>query len=116
VATYSIALDQGQLLKPASLARAFTATKSTDGTDLPYGLGWFVTDQSGVKVVWHYGLWTANSALIIKVPDRKLTFVLLASSDRLSKTFRLGTGQLMNSPFARAFVEGFVLGHASLPD
>ena len=116
VATYSIALDQGQFLKPAALARAFTPTKSTDGTDLPYGLGWFVTNQSGVKIVWHYGMWTANSALIIKVPERRLTFVLLASSDRLSKTFRLGTGQLMNSPFARAFVEGFVLGDASLSD
>jgi CubicO group peptidase (beta-lactamase class C family) len=116
VAKYSIALDQGMFLKPASLARAFTPTKSTDGTDLPYGLGWFVTDQSGVKIVWHYGFWTANSALIIKVPERRLTFVLLASSDRLSKTFRLGTGQLMNSPFARAFVDGFVLGDALLPD
>jgi CubicO group peptidase (beta-lactamase class C family) len=116
VARYSIALDQGQFLKPASLARAFTPTKSTDGTVLPYGLGWFVTEQGGVKLVWHYGMWTANSALIIKVPDRKLTFVLLASSDRLSKTFRLGSGQLMNSPFACAFMEGFVLGDASLPD
>jgi CubicO group peptidase (beta-lactamase class C family) len=117
VATCSIALDQGQLLKPASLARAFTPMKSTDGTELPYGLGWFVSDQGGVKVVWHYGMWTANSALIIKIPERRLTFVLLASSDRLSKTFRLGnTGQLMNSPFARVFVEGFVLGDASLPD
>jgi CubicO group peptidase (beta-lactamase class C family) len=117
VATYSIALDQGQLLKPASIERAFTPTKSSDGAELPYGLGWFVTHESGVKLVWHYGMWTANSALIIKVPQRRLTFVLLASSDRLSKTFRLGTtGQLMNSPFARAFVEGFVLGDASLPD
>ena len=116
VATYSIALDQGRFLKPASLADAFTPTKSTDGVELPYGLGWFVTDQGGDKVVWHYGLWTANSALIIKVPQRRLTFVLLASSDRLSKAFRLGTGQLMNSPFARVFVESFVLGDASLPD
>ena len=114
VAAYSIALDQGKFLKPASLALAFTPTKSTDGTELPYGLGWFVTNQSGVKIVWHYGMWIANSALIIKVPERRLTLVLLASSDRLSKTFRLGTGQLMNSPFARAFVEAFVLGNASL--
>jgi CubicO group peptidase (beta-lactamase class C family) len=116
VATYSIALDQGRLLKPASLARAFTQSKSTDGSDLPYGLGWFVTNQSDVKIVWHYGMWTANSALIIKVPDRRLTFVLLASSDRLSRTFQLGSGKLMNSPFARVFVEGFVLGDASPPD
>lgn len=117
VAKYSIALDQGKLLKPASLARAFTPTKSTDGKDLPYGLGWFVSYQDGVKLVWHYGMWTANSALTIKVPERRLTFVLLASSDHLSKGFRLGvTGQLMNSPFASAFVNGFVTGKATLPD
>jgi CubicO group peptidase (beta-lactamase class C family) len=116
IATYSIALDQGRLLKPASLARAVTPTKSTDGTELPYGLGWFITNQNGVKIVWHYGLWTANSALLIKVPEKKLTFVVLANSDRLSKGFQLGTGQLMNSPFAQAFVEAFACGTASLPE
>lgn len=115
IANYSMALDQNKLLKPASLARAFTPTKSTDGKDLPYGLGWFVTHLNGVKLVWHYGMWTANSALIVKVPEKRLTFVLLASSDRLSKGFRLGvTGDPINSPFARAFVEGFVTGKARL--
>jgi CubicO group peptidase (beta-lactamase class C family) len=116
VASYSIALDQNKLLKPASLERAYTPMKSTDGMDLPYGLGWFVTYQNGVKIVWHYGLWIANSALIIKVPERRLTFVLLANSDRLSKAFRLSSGQLMNSPFAGAFVTGFVTGSATQPD
>jgi CubicO group peptidase (beta-lactamase class C family) len=115
VANYSIALDQNKLLKPASLARAFTPAKSTDGKDLPYGLGWFVSYQDGIKLVWHYGMWTANSALIVKFPEKRLTFVLLASSDRLSRPFKLGAaGQLMNSPFARAFVTGFVTGDAPL--
>jgi len=68
-----------------------------------------------VRVVWHYGLWTANSSLIIKVPDRGLTFVVLANTDGLSSPYPLGNGRLDTSPWARAFLDTFVIGTVSLP-
>jgi CubicO group peptidase (beta-lactamase class C family) len=115
VAKFSLALDQGKLLEASTRARAFTRTVSTSGRTLPYGLGWFVTEFGGKKLVWHYGLWVANSSLIIKSPERELTFVVLANSDRLSKPYLLGIGALMTSPFARVFVESFVTGQGELP-
>ncbi len=115
VAKYSIALDQGQLLPPSAIERATTRTVATSGRSLPYGLGWFVTEHLGRRLVWHYGLWVANSSLIIKVPERKLTFVVLANSDRLSKPYLLGIGALMTSPIARVFVESFATGDSQLP-
>jgi len=115
VVRYSIALDQGKLLSPESLARAMSKTVTADGRSLPYGLGWFVLEHRGVKLVWHYGLWTGNSSLIIKVPARKLTFVVLANSERLTSSYFHGRGELLTSPFARAFVEGFVVGDGQLP-
>jgi hypothetical protein len=65
--------------------------------------------------VWHYGLWTAISSLIIKVPSRNLTFVVLANTDELSSPYPLGAGKLDASPWARAFLDSFVFGTARLP-
>jgi len=116
VARYSIALDEGKLLKKELLDQAMTKSVAADGRRLPYGLGWFVLEHKANKLVWHYGLWTGNSSLIIKVPDRKLTFVVLANSERLTSSYFHGRGELLTSPFARAFVDAFVTGDAQLPD
>lgn len=115
VARFSLALDADVLLTPATKALAFAPTLNAAGGTLPYGLGWFVTGYRGIRVVWHYGLWTANSSLIIKVPERGLTFVLLANTDGLSAPYPLGQGKIESSPWARAFLDAFVFGEAKLP-
>jgi len=110
VARYSAALDSGQFLSAATRALAYTPARGAGDRVLPYGLGWFVSNVRGHTLVWHYGYWTGNSSLIIKEPDRGLTFVVLANSDQLSARFKLGTGDLMSSTVARAFVDAFVTG------
>jgi CubicO group peptidase (beta-lactamase class C family) len=115
VARFSIALDEHVLLKPELLDLAFTAVVTTSGQTTPYGLGWFVTKYQGHEVIWHYGLWTAISSLIVKVPAKGLTFVLLANGEGLSAAYPLGAGRLDTSPWARAFLDAFVLGTATLP-
>jgi CubicO group peptidase (beta-lactamase class C family) len=47
------------------------------------------------------------SSLILKLPERQLTMILLANSDGASKNFNLGKGDVLNSPFARLFIESF---------
>jgi CubicO group peptidase (beta-lactamase class C family) len=115
MARYSIAMDADTFLTPATKALAFSPTIGTAGDTLPYGLGWFSTRVSGVRVVWHYGYWTANSSLIIKVPSRDVAFVIMANSDMLSRPTNLGAGDLMSSSLAREFLNAFVLGNAPLP-
>jgi CubicO group peptidase (beta-lactamase class C family) len=112
VAQYSMAIDRNAFLRADTQALAFSPMSAS----VPYGLGWFVQTIGGVKVVWHYGLWTANSSLIIKVPSKGLTFVALANSDTLTSTVNLGNGDLMVSPVAREFVNAFVIGNAQLPN
>lgn len=116
VARYSMAIDRNAFLTPETQARVFTPAISTRGDTLPYGLGWFVQRIRGDRVQWHYGYWTGNSSLIIRVPDRGLTFVLLANSDGLSRNTALGAGDLLSSPAARAFLDAFVFGRAAVPD
>lgn len=115
VLAFSMALDRDALLPADLKAMMFTPGTTTGGQLSPYGLGWFSTQYKGVQVVWHYGLWTAISSLIIKVPDRQLTFVLLANTEDLSAPYALAAGKLEQSPWAREFLDAFVIGNATLP-
>jgi CubicO group peptidase (beta-lactamase class C family) len=108
VARYSTALDAGQFLSAATRTLAYTPARGAGNRVLPYGLGWFISTVRGHTLVWHYGYWTGNSSLIIKEPSRGLTFVALTNSDQLSARFKLGTGDLMSSTVAQAFVNAFV--------
>jgi CubicO group peptidase (beta-lactamase class C family) len=117
VATYSIAMDNNMFLTEETKAQVFSPAISTNGATLPYGLGWFVQNYRGEKLAWHYGWWTANSSLIIKVLDRELTFVLLANTDMLSRGFpSIGNGDISVSVVAVEFLNAFVFGQAVLPD
>jgi CubicO group peptidase (beta-lactamase class C family) len=110
VARYSTALDAGQFLSAATRALAYTPSRGADNRILPHALGWFSSAIRGHTLVWHYGYWTGNSSLIIKEPSRGLTFVALTNSDQMSAPFRLGSGDLMSSTVAQAFVNAFVDG------
>jgi CubicO group peptidase (beta-lactamase class C family) len=110
MARFSTALDDGRLLRAETRRRAFAPTVASNGHSLPYGLGWFVQQDRGEQILWHYGWWTGDSSLIIKVPARKLTFILLANSDGLSRKFKLDKGDnVQRSPFAREFLNAFGL-------
>ena len=114
-ASFSMALDRDALLQPATKALAFTPTRDAEGRELPYGLGWFSTLYKGERIIWHYGDWTANSSLIVKIPSRGLAFVLVANTEGLSSPFPLGSGQLASSDFARAFLDAFLSNAPPIP-
>jgi len=120
VARFSIALDQGRLLNETSRARAWEPPLAPDGRPLPYALGWFVQQTRGHKIVWHYGHGLESSSLVVKIPDSRATFVILANSDGLSRWRRLGDGaDLTASPAATLFLNWYfartpVLGRVSV--
>lgn len=81
---------------------------STSGS-LPTGLGWFVQKYNGETLVWHFGLAeNAFSSLVLKVPGRGLTLVLLANSDGLSAPYSLEKGDVTRSHFAQVFLRLFL--------
>ena len=52
-------------------------------------------------LVWQFGLIdNAYSAMIVKVPSRRATMILLANSDGLAIPFQLDAGDVTRSPFA----------------
>ena len=113
LARFDVALDESRLISAESKERLFTPTVSNDGEVLPYGLGWFVEEIEGLRVIWHYG-WMppAVSALYVKVPEKELTFLLLANNDHLSANIAWTRVGVRASPFARAFFDAFVFSEA----
>ena len=110
LAKFDIGLDRHVLLKKDTLNKAWTPAVSPRGKTLPYGLGWFVQQHRGSRLVWHYGYWQQFSALYLKVPEKNLTFIALANSNGLSAPFSLGDGDVLASPFACGFLRTFVFG------
>jgi CubicO group peptidase (beta-lactamase class C family) len=109
VAQFILALRKGVLLRPETLALAWRAPLASDGQRLPHGLGWFVQSFNGETVVWQYGVGdNGSSSLVVTVPSRGLTLILLANSTGLAKPFPLAAGDLTVSPFGRLFLGLFV--------
>jgi CubicO group peptidase (beta-lactamase class C family) len=108
MAKYDIAIDQNKFLTKETQQLAFTPTRSTSGEELPYGLGWFTQNYKGTKLIWHYGYWTGNSSFILKVPERNMTFIIMANSDNLSRPTDLGSGDALSSPVGMAFLKTFI--------
>lgn len=108
LANFDLALKQGILLERATLEQAWSAP-STNGEPLPHGMGWFVQTYNGEKVVWQFGMAeNASSSLMITLPARGLTLILMANSDGLVKLYSPAKGDVTLSPFARLFLNIFV--------
>jgi CubicO group peptidase (beta-lactamase class C family) len=98
-------LDARRMLRDETLNVAWAPVLGHRGTHVPMGLGWFVQSHRGKRVVWHFGhITNAYSSLIVKVPETKLTLILLANSDGLSASFQLQRGDVTRSLFAAVFL------------
>ncbi len=120
LARWDIAIDRNLFLKKETQEQMWTSAMSNSGQTLPYGLGWFVQPYQGLKLVWHYGnLPDLYSALLLKIPGKRITLILLANSDALSSPFTLGKGDVVRSAFACLFMRLFVFEdvyEATLPE
>jgi len=102
------ALLSNALLAPATRNAAWTHAVAGD-RPLPTGLGWFVQNYHGEPVVWQFGMTRGgHSSLIVKAPNRGLTFIALANSDGLNAPFGLESGDVTTSIFANLFLRLFL--------
>ena len=105
LAKFDGALDADLLLLEETAEQAWQPVVHR-GAAMPTGLGWFVQAHRGQRVVWTFGIVpNAYSSLIIKLPERNLTLILLANSDRLNTPFMLQQGDLTRSLFAQLYLK-----------
>ena len=111
LAKFDIAIDRHRFLKKETQEKAWTNFVSNSGQRLPHGLGWFITDYHGIKLIWHYGHWgTGFSAIYLKVPEKNLSLIILANSEALADhQFQVGQGDIANNVFACNFLRLFVV-------
>jgi CubicO group peptidase (beta-lactamase class C family) len=108
LARYDGALDD-PLLHRDTMAAMWANAPNANGAAMPTGLGWFVQNYNGQRLYWQFGLTPgAYSSLLVKVPGKNITLILLANSDGLSAPFALQDGDVNDSLFARAFLRLFV--------
>jgi CubicO group peptidase (beta-lactamase class C family) len=110
-AQFDLALKQGLLLRADTLAAARRPAVGAGGRLLPHGLGWFVQNYRGEPIVWQFGITpNTSSSLIVTLPARGVTLVLLANSDGLARSFAPApaTADVTTSPFVRLFL-GFAV-------
>jgi D-alanyl-D-alanine carboxypeptidase len=106
---FDLAVKAGIVMRPAWRALAWTPPLDGNGRPLPHGYGWFVQSYNGGQIVWQFGVSdNASSSLIITLPQRGLTLILLANSSGLVRPFDLAAGDVTVSPFARLFLSLFV--------
>jgi CubicO group peptidase (beta-lactamase class C family) len=108
LALFDLEYDNGFLTEDTrklALSQTFA-----NGRALPTGLGWFVQAyENREAIAWQFGvIENGYSSLIIKVPNRGLTLILLANSDGLSAPFALEAGDVTTSVFAKTFLQAFV--------
>lgn len=107
LARFDAAMDEGVLLKPEDLAVAWTPA-TFGGTTLPTGLGWFVQGYNNERIIWSFShVPDAYSGLMLKLPARNLTLIMLANSDGLSAGANLEQGDVTTSPFVKIFLRLF---------
>jgi CubicO group peptidase (beta-lactamase class C family) len=99
LAKFDVGLKNGIVMQKETLAAAWRASGG------PHGIGWFVQSYNGENVVWQFGAGeNGSSSMIIMLPARSLTLILVANSNGLTKGFGLSGGDILSSPFARAFL------------
>jgi hypothetical protein len=108
LAKFDVDLRQGKILREDTLRSAWTAPMGRGGQALPHGMGWFVQTYNGEQIVWQFGVSAgASSSLMVTLPSKGVTFILLANSDRLVRPLPLSEGDVTVSPFARLFLNLF---------
>lgn len=103
LAKYAAALDRNTLIGQAAYDRL---TTSRNGH--PYGYGWFTQVSDGTRLHWVFGYGQAESALFLRVPGKKLTFIFLSNADTPSALAQLDYADVLRQPFGLAFVDGWV--------
>jgi CubicO group peptidase (beta-lactamase class C family) len=113
LASFETALDLGIPLSRSTLNQMWSSAIVNDGNgnpiSTPTGLGWFVQTASKEKLVWTFGhIPDASSALILKMPEKNLTLIMVSNSGGLAAGYNFEQGDVTTSPFVKVFLRLFI--------
>jgi CubicO group peptidase (beta-lactamase class C family) len=92
------ALTEGKIIQPESLAKLWSPSKLNDGRTLEiipgsgamYGLGWFIGNVNGHKIVWTPGAGFGFSISSQYIPEYNLIILVLCNRDQFLMADEIG--------------------------
>lgn len=93
------ALENGIVLKPASVAKLYSYTQAIGVNKSEYGLGWKIENKGGEKWVNHTGLLPGITSIIGSLPQRKIKIIILSnatSNDLITESDFQGKSQFVS--------------------
>ena len=109
LAAYTTALDEDRLVSRSGYAKMTAPFVTNSGQPAGYGLGWFTETFAEIPLHWAYGYGDSDSAILLRVPSRKMSLIVLSNCDLTSAFARLGGGNPLHSPAVVSFMKHFVL-------
>ncbi len=79
LAAWAVGLNHGRVPSAASLEASWTPIVLSTGGSYPYGFGWGLSPQRGVKKIAHTGSWQGFKTAIARYPALKLTVITMAN-------------------------------------
>ncbi|GAA0549495.1 serine hydrolase domain-containing protein [Chitinophaga japonensis] len=101
---YSSALSRDKLLT----ALQYRQLTSPFYPGSPYGAGWFTASFEGTEMHWAYGYGDNDAALLLRVPSKDLTLIMLSPCSLPSAATRLGYGNPFNAMLVCSFFRNYV--------
>ena len=92
MARWDLALRNGALVRPATVERMTARTRFNDGSSFNVGIGWFMGENRGHRMMVHNGSTAAGfSSVVYRYPDDDLSVVVLLNIDRADAVNALAT-------------------------
>jgi CubicO group peptidase (beta-lactamase class C family) len=79
LAAWAVGLNHNRVLSAASLDASWTPIALSTGGTYPYGFGWGLSPQRGVKKIAHTGSWQGFKTAIARYPTLNLTVITMAN-------------------------------------
>lgn len=94
-------MRKNNLLKPATVAEAYTPSSALERGHFGYGYGWRTFTESNRKVVYHTGWWHGFKHIYLRELDKDITVILLSNLTNSSLLKLDGLYQMVGMPIVR---------------
>jgi CubicO group peptidase (beta-lactamase class C family) len=82
LAKWAVSLNHRRLPDSTVLDAAWAPARLNDGGTVPYGYGWYLSDQRGHRRVGHTGAWQGFETVFYRYPEFDLSVVVLANLEQ----------------------------------
>ena len=82
IARFAIALSEGQLVRPETLAKMWTKPKTRDGKESDYGFGFLIGEKNGQQRVFNDGSQAGTRTFLFIMPREKFAVSLMTNLEK----------------------------------